>query len=251
MQALQWSPRGRSKKFYTLVHLLSQEESKLFARIQKRTQSSIRQAYREDLEFMLITPDIANIRDFCEFYNEFAVEKGRALLQTQRLEELAEAGMLRLSAAKRNGTVLVMHSHVYTSRRARLLHSASHFRTAGQSSKNAIGRANKWLHWQDVLYFKRLGLAEYDFGGWYEGSEDLERLSINRFKESFGAEIELNYNVVCAASLKGTLYLTMLSAYSQFSQWLGRLRTISLPGFRNLSEGYTLRRTRKAAAWHD
>ena len=70
------------------------------------------------------------------------------------------------------------------------------------SMNRAIGRANRWLIWQDILYFKRLGVIEFDFGGRYEGKEDTERLRINEFKDSFGAELEKNYNHFYATTLK-------------------------------------------------
>jgi hypothetical protein len=215
-QCFQKDSRGKLENFYTLVIPLGEDESTLFARIKKRAKEDIRRTDREGLEFLAPTPSKANIKHFCSFYNEFAAQKGRSPISTAHLEALADAGMLKLTAAAKEGqgTELVWHSLVITPRRARLLHSASHFRSGGQAWRNAVGRANRWLHWKDILYFKSLGLMEYDFGGWYGGKDDPEKLQINQFKEAFGGSTELNYNILYANSSKGKIYLSLWTLYS-------------------------------------
>jgi len=229
-QSLQRGSLGWSRDVYTLVQPLLEDESRIFNRIHKHTQREIRRGNREGLEF--IAPDSSNVEldTFCEFYNEFAAGKKRPIISASSLRPLVEAGMLKLTAAKKNGAVRVWHSYVYTPRRARLLHSASHFRASDQSLKDAIGRANRWLHWQDILYFKYLGLMEYDFGGWYEGSLDLEKLRINKFKEFFGANREKNYDIIYGTSLKGRIVLTAWHYYSKLQKSL--LGHKNLPGWR-------------------
>lgn len=49
-----------------------------------------------------------------------------------------------------------------------------------------IGRANRRLHWEEFQHYKALGYRLYDFGGWYEGTEDKQKVLINQFKEEFG-----------------------------------------------------------------
>jgi hypothetical protein len=207
--------QGQLENFYTLVFPLGEEDSTLFPRIKRRAKEDIRRADREGLDFQAPAPSKANIKHFCSFYNEFAAQKGRSPISTAYLEELADAGMLKLTAAAKEGTELVWHSLVVTPRRARILHSASHFRSGDQAWRNAVGRANRWLHWRDILYFKSLGLTEYDFGGWYEGKDDPEKLQINQFKEAFGGVTELNYNIVYANSLKGQIFLSLRTLCSR------------------------------------
>lgn len=60
--------------------------------------------------------------------------------------------------------------------------------------RNLIGRANRFHHWQDMLRFKQAGIRVYDFGGWYQGTTDTEKLGINRFKAEFGGTVVTNYN---------------------------------------------------------
>jgi hypothetical protein len=47
-----------------------------------------------------------------------------------------------------------------------------------------MGRASRYLQWQDILYYQRLGMRLYDFGGWYHGHADADLLRINNFRHS-------------------------------------------------------------------
>ena len=47
----------------------------------------------------------------------------------------------------------------------RLLYSASHFRaTSDSGERNRIGRANRLLHWHEIITLKDLGFELYDLG---------------------------------------------------------------------------------------
>ena len=63
-----------------------------------------------------------------------------------------------------------------------------------------------------MVRFKSAGISTYDFGGWYEGTTDHERLRINKFKEQFGGEIVKNYICEQALTLKGALFLRIRSS---------------------------------------
>ena len=57
------------------------------------------------------------------------------------------------------------------------------FRNCSNESRAKIGRANKSLHWFEILKSKQLGFELYDFGGLsLDGKTD----NIDRFKKSFG-----------------------------------------------------------------
>jgi len=93
---------------------------------------------------------------------------------------------------------------------ARLHQSSSLFRAAcDKETRSMIGRSNRLLHWEDILYFKDAGLRWYDFGGWYGGPETTgtyaEQLLINQFKESFGGEKKREYSFIVPVSLKGRI----------------------------------------------
>lgn len=47
-----------------------------------------------------------------------------------------------------------------------LKYSASVFRSIEQEEKNKTGYLNKYLHFQEINYFKNLGIQKMDWGGW-------------------------------------------------------------------------------------
>ena len=84
---------------------------------------------------------------------------------------------------------VVMHSYIIDreDKRVRLLHSASDFRSLSTSQERAIiGRANRFLHYSDIIYFKNNGFFIYDFGGISLDKNDAEQLKISEFKRGFG-----------------------------------------------------------------
>ena len=95
--------------------------------------------------------------------------------------------------------ILVYHTYIVEEERARLYQSASQFRTDDTISSNVIGFANRYLHYQDMLWFKEQGKKQYDWGG-AGTNEDVE--SITKFKESFGGTPVTYYN---AEETKGIL----------------------------------------------
>ena len=103
---------------------------------------------------------------------------------------------------------MVWHAYHVGYDRATLLHSASVLRAeSGQALRTKVGRANRYHHWRDILYFKQLGLRIYDFGGWYEKKEDRARLNINKFKEGFGGNIVKTYTCERPLTLRGWVFL--------------------------------------------
>ena len=93
---------------------------------------------------------------------------------------------------------LVMHLYLvdYIGKRVTLSYSASLFRYEKLSTvKNIIGNANRFLHYNDMIYFKSKGFKIYDLGGYAKDTNDSEKKGINFFKDSFGGEFieESNY----------------------------------------------------------
>lgn len=55
------------------------------------------------------------------------------------------------------------------------------------------------------MHCKQQGRLSYDFGGWYEGSSDQQKLLINRFKEEFGGKKALVFTITEERSLRAKL----------------------------------------------
>jgi hypothetical protein len=111
----------------------------------------------------------------------------------------------------------VWHCYVKAGRWVRLVHSASLFRAAAEKAQqNLTSRANRYLHWLDMFRFGESGIDTYDFGGWYSGQEDQEKLRINQFKEGFGGTVASQYNGDRGITLKGILALRLRHASDVF-----------------------------------
>jgi len=78
--------------------------------------------------------------------------------------------------------------------RARLLMSATRDR-ADANFKKIIGPLNRRLHWEEILFYKARGFAEYDFGGIYPDPNHPFH-GISQFKTSFGGDNVKLHNFV-------------------------------------------------------
>lgn len=169
--------------FHTIFVDLGKTEASLLGNCGKNTRYKINRARREEVSFAVEE----NLQNFAKFFNTFAQQKSLTSLQKTNIEALSPH--LHVTKAGCNGEDLVMHSYLVDTRlgRARLLHSASHFRQQSETfSRNFIGRANRFLHFEDMVHFKKLGLKIYDFGGYALNTKQKELQEINRFKEGFG-----------------------------------------------------------------
>lgn len=193
--------------FSTILVDLTQEPDALMAQLSKTTRNEVRRAAKEELTFEFSAqPDRSWIADFFDFFSEFARLKGLPDLNRERILGMSESQALVLTRIKAlDGTVLVWHCYVHVNGCARLVHSSSLFRAADKTMAGVISRANRYLHWLDMLHFREQGFTTYDLGGWYSGQDDAEKLNINRFKEGFGGRVAAQYNTDHGVTLKGAL----------------------------------------------
>jgi hypothetical protein len=198
--------------FLTRLVDLTRPADEILTGFKKDTQYEIRRAASKDRLIYAPTADtVAALPRFREFYDAFARRKGLPLIDADVLGRYAGAGMLAFSAVTlEDRTPLVWHAYIRRPGRVRLLHSASRFRESGDSAfRNMVGRANRFHHWKDILHFKVDGIAIYDLGGWYEGTEDVERLKVNAFKEEFGGAMLEEFDGELLVTWKGRLYATL------------------------------------------
>ncbi|MBI4847200.1 MAG: hypothetical protein HY808_01295 [Nitrospirae bacterium] len=176
--------------FFTKLIDLTISPEGLLLQCRKNTKYEIKRAEKEGIRFEIESnPDF-----FIKFYLSFASSKSTA-------KEIVEGGIddipiykgnLVITKAVFDNEVLVMHSYVVDKecRRVRLLHTASLFRDVDNvQRRNLTGRANRFLHFQDMLYFKENGFDIYDMGGYAYNTDDEELKRINEFKDSFGGEV--------------------------------------------------------------
>jgi hypothetical protein len=196
-----------SYPFSTILIDLKQDSDALLGQMSKTTRNEVRRAAKDDLTFAFTErPDRAGLTEFFEFYDEFARLKRLPTLNRARISGMCESQALMLSRiVGPDGSVLVWHCYVHANGWARLVHSASWFRAADKAQQAVNSRANRYLHWMDMLRLREAGFASYDLGGWYSGQEDVEKLNINRFKEGFGGRVVPQYNCDQGVTLKGFL----------------------------------------------
>jgi lipid II:glycine glycyltransferase (peptidoglycan interpeptide bridge formation enzyme) len=201
------------ENLFTILIDLKKEQDELFFQIGKNTRYKINRAKdRDDIECSTFLSagkkDDEKLRQYITYFNGFTATKRRSSIEYSDLEQFYNAGTLclRCAACKDGSKVYTMHAYIVSDGRARLHQSSSHFRASDDSEfRNLIGRANRYLHWDDILYFKGSGLDYYDFGGWYGGQSDTEKLAINQFKESFGGEKQKEFTYIVPATLRGKI----------------------------------------------
>ncbi len=193
-------------EFQTLLSDLTEDAEMILSHFTKNCRYEVRRAPREQVEceYLLgtqITEE--DIAEFVDFFEAFWESKGVHYTEKEKcralMKQYAQAGAFAITKATVKGKTLVYHTYIVEEERTRLYQSASQFRVDETISSNVVGYANRYLHYQDMLWFKGLGKKQYDWGGAGTG-EDVE--SITRFKESFGGEPVTYYN---AEETKGIL----------------------------------------------
>jgi hypothetical protein len=188
---------------------LTMDEDEIFNRIRKSAKYHIKRASDRDeivTETFFSIGECNNnkISQYIEYFNQYARTKNKKLLDKREFYPYLQYKTFCIRWAKDNeNKILAMHSYVVSDNRARLYQSCSHFRESNDTAiTNKIARANRLLHWDDILFFKEIGLSLYDLGGWHLGS-DKERLAINYFKEAFGGFINTEYSYIVPLTLRG------------------------------------------------
>ncbi len=210
-QCLRPTSGFRYAPFRTLVLDLTKPQAELFEKIDQPTRYKIRRAEKDGLctEIFRGEGSAAAATEFCEFYRECASFIGLPPADGLKLKALARRGSLVLSRVTRDGVVLVWHVYYVDGQRGVQLYSMAAQRlTSEPTQRQIIGRANRYLHWQDILAFKADGFSTFDFGGWYNGKDDKGLLQINQFKEEFGGE-----NIEVHNSIEGRTILGKLAVW--------------------------------------
>jgi hypothetical protein len=204
-------PGAQCENFVTLLIDLTQDEAALSVALDKDHRYEIRRAATKDGGISTTIDQPAQELDaFCAFYDRFAAAKGLGRSYRKWLNEAAAADRLILTNAEHGGNVRVWHAYIVSGDRVRLLHSASLAQADDKSLQALVGRLNRWLHWQDILEFKRRGFRTYDLGGIFAEASSSAAAGINRFKAGFGGVRSPGFDCTVALTGKGRLYLALL-----------------------------------------
>ncbi|RAL21027.1 hypothetical protein [Thermoflavimicrobium daqui] len=201
------------KRFRTLYIDLQKDEESLFADLSKTTRYQIKRAIREQFQVVIETsPSQELVYEFCNSYNLFANKKGIPASNMSKLQSLNQKGLLVISyALDPNNEKVCFHASNVRDQRACMIYSCSNRFSLDSSQRNAIGRANRYLHWMEILHFKEAGYTIYDFCGLSldKGNQKLQK--IDHFKKKFGGKEVIEYKCYEAKTWIGKLALLYLS----------------------------------------
>lgn len=175
----------------TMTVDLTRSEDALLAQISKGVQYKIRRAQREGIVCAHGRP----MDEFIHFHQQMFEAGGRKVTSARVMQRAA--AMCCVTRAVHGEETMAMHCYLLDGgRRARMWHSASRYVMEDSSeTRNLIGRANRLLHLESMLHFKRQGYRTYDFGGYASANSDSKKQNINNFKDGFCGDIitESNY----------------------------------------------------------
>lgn len=195
----------------TLWSDLTLTEEEIIACFSKNCRYEVRRAAKEGVcADIVMGRDLLRgelIEDFLDFFVDFWRSKGIEYGDREKCKDeilwYAENNAFAISIAKIQGKPIVYHTYIVDDEIVRLYHSASQFRTDEEISQQLIGYANRFLHKEDMLFFKTTGKRIYDWGG---AGQREEVASITRFKESFGGTPMEFYNGTQRIGIVARLY---------------------------------------------
>lgn len=200
---------AKNKKQLSLILNLTNSDEELFNSIRKNVKYEINRCYKENVMCTVLTPTelINNNEELLQFekmYNKMYKEKNLSTrLDMNLVKRYLDNNLLCLTKSYLEGKTLSYHAYLNDTKTTRLLYSCSDFR--GDKEESAlIARANKFLHWEDIKYFKSLGISVYDFGGIHSFDNPN---GIDKFKMAFGGDRIEYYNITLGNNLKGKLFL--------------------------------------------
>src|SRR5258708_5417730 len=205
---------ARVTPFLSLVTDLSVEKSAIMDQFGKEARYEIRRAEsRDELSMEFIIDPERRLEEFRAFYDAFAKQKSLWPCDHRWLVAACKAGRLTLTSAAQNGEALVWHAYVTTGSTARFQYSASCFRHRKSDYRALVGRANRWLHWKDMLRLQEAGMRRYDWGGLFDDESVPEHAGINAFKKGFGGRRETTYDCTVPLTLMGRIWLPLREAW--------------------------------------
>lgn len=201
-----YRPVNQLIKQITLLIDLTKSAEQLLKDLHRTTRKQIRQAAKYDFQIEVIEqPTLANIREFQNFYNDFAKYTNTykcGAFHIKTMELLMECNNLIITRIGKGREILGYQVYITDGETAFSLYSASHFRLKKEAiDKRMLSIANRYLLWQNILYFKDKKNSIYDMGGLTANE------NIRNFKMEFGGDVTEVYSGYETTSLLGKLVL--------------------------------------------
>lgn len=181
---------NNSTEFHTLILDITKSEEFLFSNLKKNCRNEIRKARNSKIFTYKIINEIReeDLLYFQNYYDTFAKGRGLPFLNYDKLVSLCNGGNIIITYVKHLGydKPCAMHCYIRDQGRCRLLYSGS-----DNEQIEVTGLANRFLHWNEFLEFKKLSINSIDFGG----ISDRNKMNgIDKFKQQFGGKMVTHYN---------------------------------------------------------
>ena len=200
--------------FHTLRIDLTKPEEEIFSEFDSTTRHQIHQIEKKhDFELRYYdTPDLKILDEFFEYYDEFVREKGIVAGDKNLLLMAQEQNALSISLlADKDGQILCGLASIHEDSIVLMMYGFSYFRKFADSSmRNIISKANRYLHWEMIRHYKKLGYKTLDMGGLGMGQETSDLNTVDRFKMGFGGKIHTLQHFYHARTMKGKIVLMIM-----------------------------------------
>ena len=177
-------PFENELKEFTSTIDLTKEETILFNSINTTFRYHIKKARTINFDYNFNSkPSIEDCKKLITSFKKFAREKKISSMNKKRILALQRSNNIFITEIKQLNVLIATHVYLFDTERIILLHT---YHNSTYQNTNIGGYANKFMHWKNILLFKKMNFKIYDFGG-----IDPEKLQgISNFKLSFGGKIE-------------------------------------------------------------
>lgn len=200
------------REVFSLCIDLHKSEEELRKEMNRTTRYQINKGSRDNLTIKVISdPDLNDIKEYAAFFDPFAKEKKIKQCRLDKLQSAALNKMLVITYVHhKDGRKLAGHAYITNQKRALMFYSCSGRFANSDIPGICVSRANRYLHWQNILYFKNLGYEIYDFMGLTIDPDNIAQQNINKFKRGFGGIETVEYQSFIPQNLKGKLLIVLL-----------------------------------------
>lgn len=176
----------------TIVNDISKSDDAIMADFKSTVRNEVRRAKKDGaVSYFLNLEDENEARKIFDVIDEehAVMYKAKGLDYVSIKNTLVRYwrnGMLKISIGVFNNMQVVWHVYYHADSVARLLYSITAYRKMeSNSERNALGRVNRMVHFDDMTALRNEGITRYDWGGLGQSPDVAE---ISKFKEQFGGE---------------------------------------------------------------
>ena len=200
---------------------LQKTEDELYRDVSKTSRNQINRCQKEKIVTEVFDSKTLSISDqliefFRQCYESMYASKGMVShYNADLINAYIRSNAVQISSVRTNEEFQIFHFYLSDNYHTLLLYSCSDFRQH-KEDRNFAARVNKYLHWQDYLYFKEHGIKEYNWGGIYSFDNPN---GIDEFKLSLCNDDDtkvINYSVIEPCTLLGRVVIEYVKRKKNF-----------------------------------